>query len=231
MDKQYSIALTTYNRYELTINSIKDILEDTRIRDVVISDDFSTDGSFEKLCEFYRGNPKVRVIRQAMNRGMSRNKAFAVSFCFCDWVLLLDSDNEFSTKYLDALDNEQLDRYTFYIPSAALPNFDFREFSGETFSKKNINDLFKYPMGEVSCNVCNMLLHKDEYLGVYEFNEEIKGTDTLWQNYLWLKAGNKIKIVEGMEYSHLVHGGSTFMQDVQYNMDMAKQLKNKILSL
>ena len=64
---------------------------------------------------------------------------------------------------------------------------------------------------------------------IYEPNSEMKATDTLWFNYLWLKAGNKFHIVEGMEYFHRTHADSGFLQDVQYNMSKSAELRNKIL--
>jgi len=35
---------------------------------------------------------------------------------------------------------------------------------------------------------------------VYNRNDFYKAADSIWFNYLWLKAGGKIKVVEGMEY-------------------------------
>ena len=49
-----TICVPTWNRFELTTKCFSRILNDSRISEIVINDDNSTDGSFEKLQEFYK---------------------------------------------------------------------------------------------------------------------------------------------------------------------------------
>lgn len=87
------------------------------------------------------------------------------------------------------------------------------------------------PIGECLFNTCNYLVNRAEYLRVYQHNADMKATDTIHFNYLWLSAGNHFYVVPGMEYYHRVHDGSGFLQDCSYNMAKAKEIKELIKSL
>jgi len=231
-----SLAITTYNRYELTIESFAQVIDDTRIDDIVILDDCSADGSYEKLRDYFKGNDKVRVIRQAQNRGMSLNKRDAIALSKNEWVIIFDSDNIIGGDYLDALGadmqkNGRPPETWILMPSFAKPGFNYNEFSGKTFSRSHVTDFFGYKMAECLLNTCNFLVNRDAYLRVYEPNMDMKATDTAWFNYLWLKSGGSFFVVPGMEYYHRQHAGSGFLQDVGYNMKQAEKIKKMMMTL
>jgi glycosyltransferase involved in cell wall biosynthesis len=225
-----SLAITTYNRFELTIESFAQVINDPRIDDIVILDDKSRDGSYEKLRDMFRDNPKVRVMRQAQNRGMGQNKADAISYCKNEWVIILDSDNIITPAYLNAIP-ETLDRDTIYQPSFAKPQFDFRNYTAKNYSIHEIRALIKHPMFNTMLNACNYLVNRDKYGMIYQPNESQKGADSIWFAYLWLKDGNFFTVVPGMEYEHRVHPGSGFLQDAAYNMKKAEEVRKLIMQL
>jgi glycosyltransferase involved in cell wall biosynthesis len=233
-----SLAITTYNRYEMTVESFAQVIDDPRIDDIVILDDCSTDNSYQKLVEHFKGNEKVRVIRQAQNRGMGLNKKDAIALAKNDWVGILDSDNIMGSNYIEALDSiggypgiTQLYKDTIYVPDFAKPQFDYQKFAGKRFNRKNVIDLVNDKTGNCLLNTCNYLVNRKTYLKVYEHNPEMKGTDTVWFNYLWLKAGNSFYVVPGMEYYHRVHNGSGFLQDANYNMKKSEEIRRLIMAL
>lgn len=232
-----SLAITTFNRIELTIESFAQVIDDPRIDDIVLLDDASTDGSFEKLVEYFKGNEKVRVIRQAQNRGMSLNKRDAIALSQNEWVAILDSDNVFDASYFDALFNDEnvksfgLQKNTICCPAFAKPQFNYTPYQGDAYFLKKVAINIKNPVFNCLMNTANYIVNRNEYLKVYEYNSEMKGTDTVWFNYLWLKAGNCFYVVPGMEYQHLVHAGSGFMQDVDYNMNQSEKIKKMIMAL
>lgn len=228
-----SLAITTYNRYEMTIESFAQVIDDSRVDDIVLLDDCSTDNSFEKLVEHFKGNQKVRVIRQAQNRGMGQNKADAVALSKGEWVILLDSDNIIGSDYLDALEkplNHSI-KYNILCPEFARPQFDYRKFSGKLFSSDDAHKLINDEMGNCLLNTCNYVVHREMYAKVFEHNDGIKGSDTLWFNYLWLKAGYWLYIVPDMQYYHRQHQGSTWLEHAAYNMQTAQKINKKILAL
>lgn len=227
-----SLAITTYNRYEMTIQSFAQVIDDPRISDIVILDDASTDGSYEKLRDYFVGNQKVRVIRQAENRGMMENKKDAIGLMNYSWGIILDSDNTFGVDYLDALFKEPFFiTNCIYCPEWARPNFDYRAFSNITITRKNVNDFLPKPMFEQNLNTGNYFVHRDTYLKFYEYNKDIKETETLYFAYNWLKHGNAFKIVNGMQYDHLVHSNSGWLKNASYNIKKGEEIKQLIRDL
>lgn len=223
-----TLAITNYNRYELLRESYSALITDSRVDEIIILDDASDLPTWELVSQLNGG--KVKVMRQAQNRGMSVNKKDAIAYSKNEWVLIGDSDNVFKPDYIDALPIG-MDKQTIYMPSFAWPQFNFKKFEGQTFDRKNIANLVLDQMGNVSMNCCNYVVHRDSYLSVFKENPEMRGTDTLWFNYLWLAAGNKFHVVKDCHYYHRVHNGSGFMEDVNYNMSKADELRKMILAL
>lgn len=227
-----SLAITHFNRFDMVIDSFEQVLSDDRIDDIIIMDDASTDGSCERLAAHFKNEPKVRVLKEWENVGMSMNKAKSIGAAKNRWCITLDSDNKLRPDYIDAFFaiRHPLPP-AFYMPEFAQPQFDYRAFAGEIISRDNIREYLDKPMFEQALNTCNMVVHRDTYLSIYKYNPEIKETDTLWMNYLWLEAGHLLYIVPGMQYDHRVHEGSGWLSNAQYNIKKGEELKTLIRSL
>ncbi len=231
---QISLAFTNYNRCGLLLEAFSQVVDDPRVLEIVISDDCSTNGSYEKLRDDFNGHPKVKVFQNEENLGMSRNKAKAISLCTQDWVGIFDSDNEFNRNYLTALHlvwQKGLDDKTFYMPCWAIPNFNYNAYAGLIINKENIKEYLDRPMFEQCLNTCNMVVPRKKYLEVYEHNPTVKEVDTLWMNYLWLKAGYSFYIVPGMTYFHLVHENSGWLSHAAENIKKGEEIKSLIRQL
>lgn len=229
---ELTIAITTYNRFELTTKSIANILEDERVREIIINDDCSTDGSYEKLQEFYLNFPKVSLFRNAENLGMQLNKVAAIGLVETEWVAILDSDNVFDSSYLDAFFAVQK-HYpdTIYAPSWARPTFDYRDFEGMVINKRNVGELVGKPFFGALINTCNYVVNKEYYLKTFKPDKSILGVDTANHFLNHIKAGGSFLVVPNMHYDHLVHSGSEFMKEVHYNMQCAIEIENKLKNL
>jgi glycosyltransferase involved in cell wall biosynthesis len=175
--------------------------------------------------------PKVSFHITQENLGMSRNKARAVELAKNEWCILLDSDNVIDASYLNAIPFGKMNRDYIYCPSFARPQFDYRKYAGMAINTDVAKNIMSKPMGECLFNTCNYVVNRQEYLRVFEYNPEMKGTDTIWFNYLWLKDGGKFFVLHDMEYTHRVHAGSGFMADVDYNMKKSKEVKQLIQTL
>lgn len=231
------MAITTFNRCQMTIDSFSQIIDNDFISEFVIVDDASTDGSAEILKAFFKDNPKVKVYVNRENLGMSRNKELAIRLCKEDFVLIGDSDNLFGNDYINAVKGLGLDENTedvkryFYMPSFAKPNFKYIDFEDELITEVNIRHYMDKPMFEQLLNTCNMIVNRKSYLDIYEYNPTVKEVDTLWMNYLWLKAGNALYVVPDMEYVHNVHSGSGWLSHAKENIQKAEEIKKLILQL
>lgn len=236
-----SLCITTYNRYELTIESFAKVLDDDRIDDIVIMDDCSTDGSCQKLVDYFADNPKVHIIQKVSNQGMSLNKRDAIRHAGNEWVIIFDSDNVIDPTYLDAFfayiggeDAAPIKNNTIFCPDFAQPKFDYTVYSQSgmpSFHRFNagkyiVNDDFNLLM-----NTCNYIVNRDFYLEVYKHNPAHVASDTIWHNYNHLLAGGSFHVVPGMQYYHRVHAGSGFMQNADYNIKQAEKVRKLIQQL
>lgn len=209
-----SICIPTFNRAEMTINAFIDVYFDSRVEAVVIVDDASTDDSFEKLQKMAEVLPKVVLHRQAQNRDCYFNKYSAVAYSPTRFCILLDSDNKIDKSYLDKIFEHEWGDDVILTPDFAKPHFDFRAYSGLSFTKENIAEYIDKPMFEVMCNAANYFVCKQTYCEVFDKETDPVTSDSIYQIYNWLKAGYKIKCVEGLQYDHAVHSGSHYQNNV-----------------
>jgi glycosyltransferase involved in cell wall biosynthesis len=230
-----TIALTVFNRYDLLLESFSQVIDDPRIDEILIMDDHSKDEYWNKIKELPASSPKIKVVRQLENRGMSENKRDAIFNSNNEWVLIGDSDNVFGKDYLDALEKDWIkhlipNRFWIYSPSFAQPVFDYRKFEGYVFDSTDLPKL-NDPSCNCLFNTCNFVVNRDEYIKTWQENKEMKASDTIWMNYLWLKAGNSFYVVPGMYYFHRIHSGSGFAEEMEYNMVKAQEIKKLIMAL
>jgi len=97
-----SVCLITYNHIEVIESTLRSILSQS-ISDyeVIVSDDCSTDGTWERILEIASRDNRIRPIRTPQNLGMARNANFAVSNCDRKYVALLHHDDLYRTDMLE----------------------------------------------------------------------------------------------------------------------------------
>ena len=49
-----ALAIPTYNRYDFLLEAMEKVVDDSRISEIIVSDDKSTDGSYERLQKLFR---------------------------------------------------------------------------------------------------------------------------------------------------------------------------------
>jgi glycosyltransferase involved in cell wall biosynthesis len=88
-----STIVPTYNRAYCVTRAIDSALgQSHREIEVIVLDDGSTDGTREMIAERYRGEPRVRYVRQE-NAGVSAARNAALRCAQGDYIALLDSDD------------------------------------------------------------------------------------------------------------------------------------------
>lgn len=227
--RKISLCITNFNRTTEVLQSFEQVLNDDRINEVVISDDGSNDETHTFLLGLV--SSKIAIHFNGENIGMSRNKARAIELATNEYCIIFDSDNVLEKKYLDALYKKNWFPDTILMPDFAKPQFDYRAFRDERINKYSVKRIFRKPMFDCLINTCNYFVHRETYLKVFEHNPDVKGCDTAWFNYLWLKAGNHFLVVPQMEYYHKVHEGSEWLKDADYNMKNGEEIKKKMLAL
>lgn len=241
MDRTISICIPTYNRYQMTLESFAQVLGDPRVSEIVIVDDRSTDDSCEKLIEWgitsvlrfpykkelvvdepkysffdARTNTAVRLYRNSSNLDCYQNKRVAVDHCTNEWCILLDSDNIIDKTYLDKLfEIPDWSADTIYTPCFAKPHFDFRNFAGVTIHKNNVAQLMnQFSNLEVCLNACNYFVNREEYLLCFDDRLDPVTSDSIFTCYNWLRSGNQIHVLPGLEYEHRIHDGSHYQNNI-----------------
>lgn len=237
--REISICIPSYNRYQLTIDSIAKVLDDHRVTEIVIVDDCSTDDSYNRLISWATHiqetlvYTKIEIYQNTANQDCYWNKRIAIEHATNDWCILLDSDNVIDKSYLDQLFAiENWDTYTIYTPSFAKPHFDFRNFSGLTIDRHNVKKYLYLPMFETMLNAANFFVNKEEYLMCFDSSKDPVTSDSIFTCYNWLRSGNSIQVVPGLEYEHRVHEGSHYQNNIHRTpAGFHQEILNKLAAL
>lgn len=236
-NRKISICIPTYNRYQMTLESFENILTDSRVDEIVIVDDCSTDDSWDRLIQkqiqyIDKGISKVVLYRNDSNLDCYRNKKRAVELATNHWCILFDSDNILTTDYIDKIYaiEEWVPAVT-YLPSWAKPHFDYREFEGRLFTKENIHKDIQHIRLQTALNTANFFVNVDSYLRVFDDGINPHTSDSIFMNYRLLEDGNMLYIVPGLHYEHRVHEGSHYRQNCHKTGTFHNEVINKLQEL
>lgn len=211
-----SLCLTTYERTDLLYESFRQLINDDRISEIVIVDDASPEEVYQTIAWQTKAFPKVKLYRNETNLDCYRNKRRAVELASNEWVIIGDSDNIFTPQYVNSLfAMEAWAARTVYQPSFAKPHFDFTKYSGKFIDKTNVAQFMEDSTFSTMCNAMNYFVNRDEYLKVWDGSVDPVTSDSIFQNYNWLKSGNSIYVVPGLEYEHRVHEQSHYRLNVR----------------
>ncbi len=205
-----SICLTNFNREQLLYESIEQVIDDERISEIVISDDCSEYGLYCRVVDHYKAYPKVKIYRQIANVDCHRNKFNAVHEATNEWVILFDSDNILTKDYIDAIERQQIFKDdVIYQPSFAKPHFDFTAFEGLLITGDNVASHMMKHQFQTMLNANNNFFNRERWLKYFDTTIDPVTSDSIYQNYLWLKSGGQIYVVPGLQYEHRVNKHST----------------------
>jgi hypothetical protein len=85
-----TLAVPTYNRCSSVQALVKAIQAQAKEQDeIILSDDGSTDGTFEEASRI----PGIRVVRHKENQGMVRNWNYCLEQARCDWICIIHDDD------------------------------------------------------------------------------------------------------------------------------------------
>jgi glycosyltransferase involved in cell wall biosynthesis len=201
--RKISLCITNYNRGQMLSEAFSKVYEDDRISEIVIVDDCSKTEIWDKV-QIMALWDKIEIFRNEKNLGCYRNKREAISKASNEFVIIFDSDNVITTEYIDRIFERPWSKDTIFAPDFAKPHFDYRGFSGQTITRANVKTFVEQKHFTALINTMNYFVNRDEYLRVWEDRSEPWTADTALQNYNWLKAGNKIHVLTGLQYEHRI---------------------------
>jgi glycosyltransferase involved in cell wall biosynthesis len=229
--RELSICIPTWNRVDMTLNAFAKVYDDKRVKSIIIVDDASDLHIYHELKEKTKDMKKVRLFRNLTNRDCYANKYVAVSLSLTDYCIILDSDNQIDTTYLDKIFEQEWLENVILAPDWAMPMFNYTEYSNLVVSKENLSEHIDKPMFETCLNCMNYFVNKHAYCQVWDAEVDPVTSDSLFQNYNWLMSGRFIHIVDGLRYNHLVHDQSHYINNVQRTGDFREKLIEKIRKL
>ena len=109
--ERISVCLLTYNHVGVIESTLRSILDQTITGyEVIVSDDCSTDGTWERILDLATENARIKAVRTPRNMGMAGNANFAVAQCDRSYIALLHHDDLYRNDLLEKWASV-LDRY------------------------------------------------------------------------------------------------------------------------
>lgn len=226
----FSVCIPTYNRTDLLLEALRTPLADKRVSEIIISDDASDIPYYEAVRAFCVKHDKIKLYRNDKNYDCFINKKLAVERATNDFVLILDSDNTIDTQFINILYDQLWLPKRVFQPTFAKPHFDFRKYLGLLVDKHNVHKYVTDSTFTTSLNAMNYFVNREEYLRVWNGSIDPVTSDSIWQNYCWLNAGNSIYFTPGLQYEHRIHEGSHYTNNIKrtpqgMNQAIIKKLK------
>ena len=242
-----SLAITNYNRSDLLIESFISVIDNKNIDEILISDDCSDIGIYNKLEDLLKelNNKKIKLIRNKENIKPFFNKYEAIKNCKNDWAILLDSDNKITNDYIQKVTNIiNKNNDTIYVPQILMREgfvgWNYSSFANVILNKTNIKDLLNPKDYQKSMNIETMLntgnffVNKNTYISTIKHSkieQDLFTNDASYFSYLWLKNEKNIMVLQDLQYYHRIHDGSWYLNNSQKCSENTKIILQRIIDL
>lgn len=237
-----SLAIPNFNRSDLVIEAFIQVMNNDLINEIVIVDDCSSVGVFDKLTGLVAGlnNNKISLYRNDVNLKPLLNKYETVKKCNNGWIILLDSDNIINNDYIEIVSKLDKEDDTIYTPETLNKinnggiGWIYKEFNDVIISKNNVKNYIDNSNFETCLNTGNYHFNRKKYMSIIvnNYNDvKLSVNDAIYFSYLWLLSGNKIKIVPGLQYIHRIHDGSWYLNNYDGCTASTVDIKRKIREL
>lgn len=104
-DIKYSIITPVYNSFDLMKRYFDSLLHQTyKNFEVILVDDCSPDGSYEKLLEYQKSSPlKMTVLRAEKNSGPGNARNMGMDAATGEWITFIDNDDWVENDFLEKI--------------------------------------------------------------------------------------------------------------------------------
>jgi glycosyltransferase involved in cell wall biosynthesis len=217
---QISIAIATMRRWTFLKSMLPIFLSRSEVSEVVLCDETGEDA--DAATEAFGTNPKLKIYRNEKRLGIYENKCKALSLAQGPWVAVLDSDNVFPEEWFECIkDLDSSDPLRIY-GSADFKTLNMEsgqihtpciQFSGVSLNKDSWNNFLHKERSYFLLNDGNWILHKNASSFLPPItSESILAVDAIFILWVLIKNGFTINYPTGLEYIHLVHPGSSWIQ-------------------
>lgn len=213
------MAIPTMRRWSFLKESLPVYLAQEEVAEVIITDETGEDAAAIAASEF-RDNPKLRVIVNESRLGIYENKRKVLGLAKTTWVALLDSDNYFSDDWFDLVKDAITSNTNMIYASADFKTSDIRSgevtrpcknFSGLYLNSENWNTIISKPNWHLLLNDGNWVLPR-AVVDCLPSNAKVAAADAVFMLRCFIKAGYTTWYVPDLEYIHIVHDGSSWLE-------------------
>jgi glycosyltransferase involved in cell wall biosynthesis len=127
-----SVCIPTYNQAEHIGLTIRSVMVQTLLPDeIIVSDDHSTDNTWQILETLAAEISILRIIRQKFNKGISKNTDSCLREAKGEYIVRLDSDDALLAEYIETLSRLLTDHPNAGYAHAAVREIDQQGYAGE----------------------------------------------------------------------------------------------------
>lgn len=245
MNTHISVGIPHYNNARYMPDTLRHIIDDSRINEIVICDDVSKDLDALEKYLISINSSKIKLYKNPKNLGCYLNKLEVISKCTNDYVLILDSDNSVNDDTINILYNlKEWNENIIYAPAWAKtfpgipsPNLDYRSMANLLVDKKYCLENFDVQRFKCLMNTCNYFLPKINYLNCMNkyknlyIRDEIDSLDSMILLSDWFENNNnKLFIVKDFIYNHRLHSNSNYVKAIKkYENIIFQRIKYKLI--
>lgn len=230
----FTLCIPTMNRYDNFLSKyLPQYINNSLINEIIITDENGSD--IEKISQNFNCE-KLKLFKNNTQLGPFLNKISACLKASNEWIVLIDSDNFADEKYFQVannyINNNILGKNVILAPCFAKPRFNYSHLSGFIYKKgtfisnkqlenKLINSSFT--CSGTLMNTGNYVINKYliDNLNLTNETENIKKSsacDVIYFNTLLFEQLDlNLHVVPHLEYEHVVHDGSVYIQTHQQN--------------
>ena len=246
----FSLCIATMDRFDtFLVKYLPEYINNQHIDEIIITDENGND--VDKIRVIFPNNNKLVLIKNDAKLGPFLNKLKACSYAKNEWIALMDSDNFASDnyfitakKYIDDVIGDQ--KNIILAPSKARPNFNYSHLSGFIYKKglfdKNnaLEQQIKQPSNTCSTtlmNTGNYIINKHLINNLNLTNEHNNislscSCDVIYMNTLLFEQLDlNLHVVPNLEYDHVVHNGSIYMQTAATFRNFASDVHQRYYNL
>ena len=152
---KFTIITPTRNRQELIRYTIDSVLRQTYPEwEHIIIDDGSDDDTWGTIQEYMKKDPRIRGIRLPERRQRVAARNAGMKEAKNDWILWLDSDDEYLKTYLEVLEsymNDDFPGYDCYHYGATVVRMGYQSVRNTPEWKEEGEGMERFPSGSIGC--------------------------------------------------------------------------------
>ena len=227
----FTLCIPTMDRFDAFLRTnLEMYLKDDLIDEIIISDENGND--VRRIKQYFGENTKIKCCINERRLGPFLNKLKCCRLAKNEWIALIDSDNFANDNYFKIgkefinENNKNLKKNSILSPGFAMPNFNYTHLCDLCLKKESFQQLKneRHYMKKENCtsevlmNTGNYILNKFlvDNLDISKDMNLIQNSSAcdviLMNTMLFEQLELEMHIVRNLQYSHVVHPGSTYTQ-------------------